>query len=330
MDYLSSDQVPERWPSCVLHKNASSPSLRYSKGCTRLHIPVRKAVIPAAGLGTRLLSATKESPKEMLPIFASEDGMAVLKPVLQVIFEQLNDFGILQFCFVVGRGKRAIEDHFTPDKAYLEELRAKNRQHSLRSLASFYSRVDRSAIFWVNQPEPLGFGQAVLQSRSYSGGDPIFVHAGDTVIISNGHDHLQRLFEAHRIHHAQATLLLQSVADPRKYGVAEVANSGKEVIDVNRVVEKPEKPTTNLAIMPVYIFEPIVFDALEATKPDKAGETQLTDAIQRLIIEGRKVQAIELKSDELSLDIGTIETYWEALRISHDRATSSSERFKKL
>src|SRR5208282_251037 len=114
-----------------------------------------KAVIPVAGLGTRLLTATKVQPKEMLPVFAKEGGELCIKPLVQLVFEQLFDFGIREFCFVVGRGKRTIEDHFTPDGEYLKRLSAKGRSPAASksamasALERFYRRVDEASIMWV-------------------------------------------------------------------------------------------------------------------------------------------------------------------------------------
>ncbi|MEM2294189.1 MAG: hypothetical protein QXX41_13030, partial [Nitrososphaerota archaeon] len=120
----------------------------------------------AAGLGTRLLLATKEMPKEMLPLFSSGRNVdLLLKPVLQLIFEQLYDLGFREFCFVVGRGKRSIEDHFTPDYNYIELLKGKNKVNLVKNLEEFYQKVEKSIIFWVNQPEPRGFGHAVLMAE---------------------------------------------------------------------------------------------------------------------------------------------------------------------
>jgi UTP--glucose-1-phosphate uridylyltransferase len=282
---------------------------------------IKKVVITAAGLGTRLLSATKEMPKEMLPLFSvARNGDLSLKPVLQLIFEQLYEVGFREFCFVVGRGKRSIEDHFTPDYGYVELLRRRGKEELAAELEDFYNKVESSVIAWVNQPEPRGFGDAVLRAEPFVDGEPFVVHAGDTYIISQGGSHIKRLLQVHEARKPSAVLTLREVPDLRKlYGCAEVDAQGS-VMRVRRVVEKPERPPSNLAIMPLYVFEPEVFDALRKTGPGVGGEVQLTDAIQKLIDSQRPVEAIKLREDEVRLDVGTPETYWEALAISYDYA----------
>jgi dTDP-glucose pyrophosphorylase len=117
---------------------------------------------------------------------------------------------------------------------------------------------------------------------------------------------------------------LQEVEDPRQYGVAEVVPTALGDLEVKKVVEKPAEPTSKLAIMPLYLLKPIIFEALEATLPDEGGEIQLTDAIQKLITTGHNIRAIKLREDDIRLDIGTPETYWETLEISHRYALSKA------
>ncbi len=283
---------------------------------------VRKAVVPAAGLGTRLLSATKEQPKEMLPLFAAgEDRTVCLKPTVQQIFEQLFDFGLREFFFIVGKGKRAIEDHFTPDRSYVDRLNALGKNPQASQLENFYKRIRASTIVWVNQPEPRGFGDAVLHAERLVDDVEFLVHAGDTLIFSQGEAVHSRLFRAHAARKSEATLTVQKIRDPRQYGVAEVQNAARGSLDVLRVVEKPARPASKLAIMPLYVFTPAIFDALKATAPGKGGEIQLTDAIQRLLETGHSVQAVKLRADDVRLDIGSPETYWEALEASYRYAS---------
>jgi UTP--glucose-1-phosphate uridylyltransferase len=274
----------------------------------------RKAVIAAAGLGTRLLSATKEQPKEMLPLYTTNSqGRLSLKPMLQLIFEQIYDFGLRDFCFIVGRGKRAIEDHFTPDYYYEGILRNKKNRYpeeSALDLERFHSKLKNSSVFWVNQSPNLGFGHAVLQAQSYVANEDFFVFAGDTLIISERNHHLKRLIDCYIRETADSAFLVQSVKDPENYGVVH-GTSLSEAIYVKKVIEKPSAPDSNMAIMPVYIFKNDIFTHLRKLTPDHRNEIQLTDAIGSILING-KVVATEIKKDELRLDIGTPETYFKA------------------
>jgi len=288
----------------------------------------KKAVIPAAGLGTRLLPVTKEQPKEMLSIFAeTPKGNCCLKPVLQLVYEQLYDIGFREFCFIIGRGKRAIEDHFTSDKGYTSMLREKGKESSARGLENFYKRLQESTLVWINQPEPIGFGDAALKAKSFIGNTNFIVHAGDTYIISDKANHLQRLMKTHESLKGDATLLVKEIEDPKQHGVIEAEKIDKETYKVNKAIEKPEKPPSKLAIMPIYTFTPAILQALERTKPGVGGEIQLTDAIQILIESGSNVYAIKLKPGEVRLDVGTPETYWEALQLSHEYAKTGRLKF---
>lgn len=273
-------------------------------------------VIPAAGLGTRLLPATKEAPKEMLPVFArGTDGKLCLKPLLEVIFEQIRRFGPKEFCFVVGREKRAIVDHFTQDSAFLDRLEKGGKIQQASELRRFYKAVGSSALTWVNQPEPLGFGHALLMASPFVGEDHFLVHAGDTYIVSRKESFLDRMVRAHEDGDAHATILLLKVPPTKGYGFAVVEGRGP-VVKVKSVVEKPARPPSKLAIMPVYVFSPAIMDELRRLKPGVGGEIQLTDGIAMMIKRGYNVQGVVLNKDEVRLDIGTPDLYWDALRFS--------------
>jgi len=279
---------------------------------------IKKAIIPAAGLGTRLLPATKEQPKEMLPIFSKGvNGELSVKPLLQLVFEQLYGAGIREFCFIVGRGKRAIEDHFTPDVLYVEKLRGSGRNEKADELAVFYKMIEKSAMYWINQPYPKGFGDAVLKAESFAGKDEFLVHAGDTIIVTKGQSHLKKCIE-HKIQgNDDATLVVRKVEDPRRFGVIKSKKTGKGEYRVLEAVEKPKKFVSNLALMPIYSFDSSIFAALKSVKGGVGGEIQLTDGIQNLIKKGRKVSAIELPKDNLWVDVGTPESYWEAQQLTY-------------
>ncbi len=281
---------------------------------------IRKVIIPAAGLGTRLFPATKEQPKEMLPIFTkTTQGDLAVKPVVQMVFEQLYDAGFREFCFVVGRGKRGIEDHFTPDSECIRALEGMGKNGQASELEVFYEKLETSTTMWVNQPEPKGFGNAVLTAQPFVQNESCLVHAGDSCIISKEMDYIKRLLEAYERFNADAAFLVLEIENPKQYGIVEGNEVEPGIIKVKSVVEKPEKPKTNWAIMAMYVFHPIIFKALETTEPGKNGEIQLTDAIQKLIDWGLKVYAVKLDKSYAHLDIGSPERYWEALELSYQQ-----------
>jgi UTP--glucose-1-phosphate uridylyltransferase len=273
-----------------------------------------KALITAGGIGTRLLPFSKEIPKEMFPIVTRNgDESLQLKPVIQAIFEQLHNAGIRTFYIVVGRGKRAIEDHFSPDLQFLEYLAKKGKANE--NLTHFYEKIRSSDLVFLNQFEPLGFGDAVLLGRTVIHG-PFLVQAADTFILSERNDYLTRLATMHEKYHADATVLLQEVPDPRHYGVVEGDSIEEGVLWVKRAVEKPSEPRSHHAIMPIYLFTDEIFDALSQIPPGVGGELQLTDAIQSLASRGKRVVGVSLRDDERRLDIGSLETMLEALKVS--------------
>lgn len=287
---------------------------------------VRKVVITAAGLGTRLLPTTKEMPKEMLPIYVrAGNGSVTLKPLLQALFEQLYSFGFRQFCFVVGRGKRAIEDHFTPDWDFVEKMDKMGKYSTVSDLVTFYKMLEESVIVWVSQPSPRGFGDAVRTARHFVGDDNFLLCAGDTIILGNNTHFLKRLFEAAPRNMLDSALLVQKVENPQQYGVVVSQPLNQTLHQVFKVVEKPKTPPSNLAIMPFYIFTPYIMKALDMISEGVGREIQLTDAIQKLIDMGGKVLAVELLDNEMRLDIGTPETYMEALSLSYRYANSGEK-----
>jgi UTP--glucose-1-phosphate uridylyltransferase len=280
---------------------------------------IMKVVIPAAGLGTRLLFATKEQPKEMLPIFTrNAKAKLLLKPLLQVIFEQLYDAGFREFCLVVGRGKRVVEDFFTPDEAFVKYLGTKNQLELAQELNSFYTKIKSSVVLFMNQPEPKGFGNAIYTVKQFAGKEPFMVHAGDDLIVSKNNNHLTRLTNTFMKYNAEVTFCVERVNDPTRYGVISGEEVALGIYKVESVVEKPLVPPSNLAIVAIYILTPAIFQAIEDTQPDQNGETQLTDAIMNLTRQKRGVYAVELNQSEKRIDVGTPESYWKALTLTYD------------
>ena len=275
-------------------------------------IMMKKVIIPAAGLGTRLLPATKEQPKEMLPILSeSPNGTLCLKPFLQMVFEQLYDVGFREFCFVVGRGKRSIEDHFTVDDAFLDYLHSKNKAEYSDVLSAFYEKVRHSTIAFSNQCQPLGFANAVYQGKFFSGNDDFLIHAGDDLILSKG-NHLQRLISTFNDHKADVVFFVQKVKNPQKFGVAVGEKVSNGVHHIKKVIEKPRHSPSRLAIVAVYTMTSKIYSAVEKVKPGVNNEIQLTDAIQVLVNQYDSVYALELGAGERRIEIGDPLSYRQA------------------
>ncbi|MDT2044897.1 UTP--glucose-1-phosphate uridylyltransferase [Priestia aryabhattai] len=235
---------------------------------------VRKAIIPAAGLGTRFLPATKAQPKEMLPI--------VDKPTIQYIIEEAVASGIEDILIISGRGKRAIEDHF--DKSYeLEEtLAAKEKWDMLKEIQEISSLAN---IHYIRQKEPKGLGHAINCAQSFIGNEPFAVLLGDDIVQSEK-PCLKQLMDVYEEH--QCTVVgVQEVPrqETNKYGIIGIEESIQDdVFEVNTLVEKPnpaDAPST-YAIMGRYILTPEIFDILSQEKIGAGGEVQLTDAILQL------------------------------------------------
>jgi len=271
---------------------------------------ITKSVITAAGRGTRLLPYTKENPKEMLPVYVKNGrNNSVLKPLLQVIFESVFDFGIRDFGFVVGRSKRSVADHFLLD--------FDNERNIVdNAMKQFFFMIKNSNIVFAQQPFPLGFGDAVLRAKPIVENNNFLLQAGDNVILSKKNNHLQRLEKAFFEYDADMAFLVAHVDDPRPYGVVE-GKQNDDIIKVENMEEKPIKPKSNLAVIGTYIFKPIIFDFLEKVKPDKNNEIQLADAMKKMI-ENKKSVAVLLHDDEKRIDFGNAESYIECLNMSYE------------
>ncbi|MCL7746768.1 UTP--glucose-1-phosphate uridylyltransferase GalU [Halalkalibacter alkaliphilus] len=234
---------------------------------------VKKAIIPAAGLGTRFLPATKAQPKEMLPI--------VDKPTIQYIVEEAVKSGIEDILIITGRGKRAIEDHFDRMVELEEELRRKEKEELLKTVQQSTDLLD---IHYIRQKTPSGLGHAVYCARKFIGDEPFAVLLGDDIVKSET-PCLQQMMELYEKHESPI-IGVQEVSDHEveRYGIVDCKPYGKGVHKVKRLVEKPSKAEapSNIAIMGRYILTPDIFDVLENTAPGKGQEIQLTDALQTL------------------------------------------------
>ncbi|MEK4010119.1 UTP--glucose-1-phosphate uridylyltransferase GalU [Peribacillus sp. FSL M8-0224] len=235
---------------------------------------IRKAVIPAAGLGTRFLPATKAQPKEMLPI--------VDKPTIQYIIEEAVQSGITDIIIVTGKNKRAIEDHFDKSIELEMLLQMKGQNDLLKIVENISNMVD---IHYVRQKEPLGLGHAVLCAKTFIGDEPFAVLLGDDIVDSQV-PALKQLME--RYNKVRASIIGSkevSPADVSKYGIVNFQERYEDLFLVRNLVEKPkveDAPSTQ-AIIGRYILSPAIFEILENVKPDRKGEIQLTEALDLLL-----------------------------------------------
>ena len=276
-----------------------------------------KVVITAAGKGTRLLPFTKEMPKEMMPIFSNINNKKIVLPLLQYVYEQLYSMNFRDYCFVVGREKRSIEDHFTPHETYLRDLGGDYK----KTMQRFYEKLERSHLVWINQNKPLGFGDAVKRAERYVGKEDFIVHAGDVTILSENKHPVLRLMEvAKKNPDVKAILLCKKVRDAERYGVPTIKRISNSLFAVEEVIEKPDKPKSEFGILPLYYFKSDVFSSLKKIRPGKGKEFQLTDAIQNMIKEKQKVLAITLNKNEDEVDVGTVESYKSAQEITFRKA----------
>lgn len=235
---------------------------------------VKKAIIPAAGLGTRFLPATKAQPKEMLPV--------VDKPTIQYIVEEAVASGIEEILIITGRNKKSIEDHFDKSIELELELERSGKAELLELVRDISDMVD---IHYIRQKEPRGLGHAIHCAKTFVGNEPFAVLLGDDVVDSET-PCLKQLIDCYSEY--KTTILgVQTVAKENvpKYGIVDGIHIEDRVYKVKDLVEKPsvEEAPSDVAILGRYIITPEIFNILENTKPGKGGEIQLTDALKTLI-----------------------------------------------
>lgn len=269
---------------------------------------VNKAVIPAAGFGTRFLPVTKAQPKEMMPVLD--------KPTIQYVVEEAVEAGIDDILLITGRGKQSIERHFDKSYELEQELQDDGKDDRLERVRDI---ADLADIHYVRQKERDGLGDAVLYARKHVGDEPFALLLGDT-IVKNSAPCIGTLI-GHAEEYEESVISLERVPweEVSKYGVADVADGDDEAecFPVTDFVEKPDRADTrsNLAITGRYVFTPEIFDRLEATDPGVGGELQLTDAIRML----SAVRGVELEGDRF--DIGNIPSWLQAnirMALDHD------------
>lgn len=277
------------------------PGLTCQTAAVNTSPQVRKAVIPAAGLGTRFLPATKAQPKEMLPV--------VDKPAIQYVVEEAVAAGIDDILIITGRSKRSIEDHFDRQFELEYHLTAAGKQAELTEIVDLASLAD---IHFVRQGSPLGLGHAVSVARKHVGDAPFAVLLGDEFMAAGS----TLLGDMIRIHeqYGRSVIALQEVepAEIKRYGCAKPKAVADHLVQILDIVEKPDpaEAPSNLAVMGRYVFTPEIFDKLEDVKPGVGGEIQLTDAIAALLAD----QAVYGRTfDSGRYDTGTVPSYLETI-----------------
>ena len=269
--------------------------------------PINKAIVPAAGLGTRLLPATKSQPKEMLPVGR--------KPVVQYVIEELQSAGLRQILLVTGRHKRTIEDHFDPDPELVNKLKQAGNEPLLADMDYLEGK---SRFYYTRQSTPRGLGHAISLGADFVEGGDCVVALGDSIVAAaDPAAPLRAMVEAYQNLNAAAIVAVESV--PReetfRYGIVSIDGPepppGEPAV-MDDIVEKPSvgaAPST-LAVAARYVFGPAVFDALRRTLPDERGEVQLSDAIKMLIQMGEPVYAWPFGADCHRYDVGNFESYF--------------------
>lgn len=267
---------------------------------------IKSAIIPVAGHGTRLLPATKSQPKEMLPV--------ARKPIVQYVVEEMVLNGIEQILFITGRSKNSIENHFDHDPE-LHRVLSEGKKEDLLQELNFDAL--RAHFFYTRQRLQRGLGDAVLCGENFAGEEPFLLALGDSILGLNADaracGRMMDVFESKR---ASCVIAVEEVPaeETAHYGIVQPEGDADDVFRIVNLVEKPkpEEAPSRLAIAGRYIFSPVIFDKIRMVKPDKRGEIQLTDAIQYLCDEGRRVMAVRLTENEKRYDIGNFPSYFES------------------
>lgn len=237
--------------------------------------PVRKAVFPVAGLGTRFLPATKVMPKEMLPL---ND-----RPLIQHAYEEARDAGIEEFLFVTGRQKEMLEEHFDYQPELIQTLEQRGKEDMLKKVMD--SEMPEGKLYLTRQPRPLGLGHAIWCARKLVGDEPFAVILTDDVILSEK-GCLSQMIETYNEHGGNVVAAMDIPEDlTYKYGVLDIKSDNGKVIDVEGFVEKPspDQAPSNTCVIGRYILQPEVFSHLSKFETGAGGEIQLTDAMAKLI-----------------------------------------------
>jgi UTP--glucose-1-phosphate uridylyltransferase len=270
--------------------------------------PITKAVIPAAGLGMRLLPLTKSQPKEMLPVGR--------KPVIQYVIEELQAAALQQILLVTGIRKRAIEDHCDSDPELVTALEQAGNEAVLADLNYMQGK---SRFFYTRQSTPRGLGHAISLAADFVDGEDFVVALGDSLIAAEDPAApLRAMIQAHHELGAAAVIAVEKVPKEEAFRYGIVSINGIEPppgqpVAMTDIIEKPPYGTvpSTLAVAARYVFGPPIFEALRRTLPDRRGEIQISDAIKQLIQQGKPVYAWLLTPDQRRYDVGNFESYFE-------------------
>ena len=287
-----------------------------------LNFFMKTAIITTGGLATRLLTYTKVSPKAMMPLFDKNYDRfdtPLVKPLIQMIFENLYDSGFRRFCFIVGtKSRNAVKNHLDPDKKFIDLLKSRSftvDKRFISHLDQLYKKINNCEIEWISQPTPMGFGHALLSAQKFIKNEKFLLHAGD--VYFPNYSFLKQLVDHNKKTSSDSTLLLQKKKQLKGYGIAQVSNTNENL--VFNVEEKPNTPKSNLVILPAYIFNKKIFSALKKTSKGYNNELQLTDAIKTQINDGDKISSCSF-SKKIWFDIGTPKNYYLASNYSYKQA----------
>jgi len=262
------------------------------------------AVVPVAGLGTRLLPLTKTQPKEMLPVGR--------KPVVHYIVEELIENGIDQILFITGASKTSIENYFDLNESLVTMLRERGKEDLLAELQLDYAPVK---YYFTRQRQLLGLGHAIQCANDFVADQPFAVALGDSIISGGDARLLSRMQACFDENDCAAVIAFEPVPKDEvfRYGIAH-PKTDEDIFELEDIVEKPsvDDAPSQLAVAARYIFKPAIFDMLQRIEPGAGGELQLTDAIRLLIQDGQPVYGVRLTEGERRFDIGNYSSYYRA------------------
>ncbi len=262
------------------------------------------AVIPVAGLGTRMIPATIAVPKEALPLPRIFKGVPALYPMIYLVIERLYEAGVKNYVVVLSREKEVIKDMLTPDYTLLERVLNERKELQAEILRNIYRVLEDIEVTYVYQEKPEGFGAAVKLASKYVDGDFI-VHTGDDYIACE-ENYINLLLQTRAKLNADIVTFVERVENPHHYGVIKAEEAGKGIYRVTDIVEKPEDPPSNMAVIAIYYMSREIWRYIEQVSMEPGWE--LTDAVKTALEEGLSMYAIEvLKEDRI--DVGRPETY---------------------